>query len=75
VATSFKSNFYSQSQLQVYGWRALCIEFLCGVVAIVWYVLALAELTVFRGLTRLEKLAAHQPENGRGIATPAIEKD
>lgn len=75
MARLFKSNFYSQSQLHVFGWRAFCIEFLCGVVAMVWYALALAEVTVLRGFTRLEKFAVQQPEEGRGITTPEIEKD
>lgn len=52
------SNFYVPSQLHAYGWRAFCVEFLCGTLAVVWYLLSLAEGITLRGLTRLEKLAA-----------------
>jgi hypothetical protein len=55
-----KSTFYGQSQLQAYGWRAFCVESLCGVIAIVWYLFFLAERTTLRMLTRLEKLASHR---------------
>jgi hypothetical protein len=55
---SNNSNLYSPSKLQAYGWRVFCVEFLCGVVALVWYLLSLAERTALGGLTRLEKLAA-----------------
>jgi hypothetical protein len=58
MATSSKSNFYSQSNLAVYGWREFCVEFLYGMVTVTWYLLFLAEKTTFRGLTRLEMFAA-----------------
>lgn len=57
MATLSKSNLYSQSNLQAYGWREFCAEFLYGMVAITWYLLFLAEKTTLTGLTRLEKLA------------------
>jgi hypothetical protein len=54
---SNKPNSYSRSQLQAYGWRSFCVEFLCGTVAVMWYLLSLAERTALKGLTQLEKLA------------------
>ena len=56
VGKSSKSNFHSQSQLQAYGWRAFFVEFLCGMVAIAWYLLFLAERAMLRGLTQLEEM-------------------
>ena len=55
---SSKSHFHSQSELQAYGWRTFCVELMCGMVAIAWYLLSLAEKTTLRGLTRLEQFAA-----------------
>ena len=46
------------SQLQAYGWRAFCVEFLCGAFALTWYLLSVAERNTLRGLTQLEKLAS-----------------
>lgn len=48
----------SQSRLQEYGWRTFCFEFLYGIVVIMWYLLALAEMAIFKVLTRLGKSAA-----------------
>ena len=67
VGKSSKSNFYSQSQLQAYGWRACFVEFLCGMVAIAWYLLFLAERAMLRGLTQLEEIAAARPDHVSGI--------
>jgi hypothetical protein len=53
---SNESNTYSRSQVQAYGWRAFLLEFLCGMIAITWYLLFLAERIILRWLTRLEKL-------------------
>jgi hypothetical protein len=66
VVTSSQSHFPSHTQLQAYGWRAFCIEFLCGIVAITWYLLFLAEKTTLRGLTRLERFASPPPEDLSG---------
>lgn len=63
MSLPYESNIYSQSQLRAYGWRAFCVEFLCGIVAIAWYLLALAETITLRGLTRLEKAADPHHEN------------
>ena len=49
---------HSQSKPPTYGWGVICVELLCGIVAIVWYVIAFAERTTLRTLTRLEKFAA-----------------
>ena len=58
-----KTNPYSHSERQEYGWRAFCFELLCGMAAIVWYVLFLAERTTLRALTWLEEIAASRPNN------------
>jgi hypothetical protein len=39
---SNQSNFISRSQLQAYRWRAFCVEFLYGTLAIAWHLLSLA---------------------------------
>jgi hypothetical protein len=52
------SNLYSQSQLQAYGWRAFCIEYLCGIAAIAWYAVFLVDRVTLAVLTRLEGLAS-----------------
>lgn len=69
MALSSKANLYSRSRLQEYGWRVFVAEFLCGLVAIPWYLLFLAERTALRGLTRLEKCAAFRPDNLASIGT------
>jgi hypothetical protein len=58
AVASNNSNLCSPSKLQAHGWRVFCVEFLCGVVALVWYLLSLAERIALGGLTRLERLAA-----------------
>jgi hypothetical protein len=58
MATASKSNPYSRSQLEAYGWRAFWFEFLSGIVTVTWYLLFLAETTTLKGLTRLDKFAA-----------------
>jgi hypothetical protein len=57
VISSNRSGRFPQSQTQTYEWRTFLLEFLYGILTIVWLFLALAEITVFKGLTRLEKLA------------------
>lgn len=77
MATSSKSNFYSRSQLQADGWRTFFVEFLCGMVAIAWFLLLLAERTTLRGLARLEKFAAPPPKalSGNGGASNVLSQD
>jgi hypothetical protein len=48
---------FPQSQTQAYGWRTFLLEFLYGLLAIVWYLLLLAESSVRRGLTWLARLS------------------
>lgn len=55
---SNQSSFYLGSQMQACGWRAFCIEFICGSLAVLWYLLYLAEGITLRRLSQLEKLAA-----------------
>jgi hypothetical protein len=50
------SSSFPQSQTQAYGWRRFLLEFLYGLLAIVWYLLLLAEGSVRRGLTWLARL-------------------
>lgn len=57
MGDSSKSNFYAKSKLQVSGWSTILVEFLCGMVVVIWYFLFLAERITLRALTRLEKLA------------------
>jgi hypothetical protein len=63
MTISSKTTVCSQSQLQAYGWQTFCIEFLCGLVLIFWYLLAIVERATLRGLGRLEKLAAPPPHD------------
>jgi hypothetical protein len=58
VATLSNPTLYNDSRLQAYGWCTFCIELLCGVVLMLWYVLYLAETMTLQGVTRLEKFAA-----------------
>ena len=63
---SDRPDSYSRSQLQTYGWRAFCVEFLCGTLVVAWYLLSLAERTTLRGLTQLEKFAAPSSDDLSG---------
>jgi hypothetical protein len=45
-----------QSRTQTYDWRTFFLECLYGLLAVAWSLLALAEMLMFKGLTRLEKL-------------------
>ena len=49
-----------------------CVEFLCGLVLIMWYLLALAERATLRGLGRLEKLAAPPPHDVSGGSVSSV---
>lgn len=62
MGDSSKSNFYAQSQLQGYGWRAILVEFLYGMVVIAWNLLCFAERITLKGLSRLEKVAPHNDD-------------
>ena len=44
---------FPQSQTQTYDWRTFFLEFLYGLFLVAWYLLALAEMSMFRGLTWL----------------------
>jgi hypothetical protein len=72
-----ESNTYSRSQVQAYGWRAFFLEFLCGMIAIAWYVIFLAERTMLRWLARLEKPAAPRSDDlpGNGGAQNVLSHD
>lgn len=63
MATLSNPTLYSDSRLHAYGWRTFCIELLCGVVLILWYVLYLAETITLQGVTRLEKFATSPPSD------------
>ena len=54
---SNRPNSYSRSQLQAYRWRTFCVDCLCGMLVVVWYLLSVAERTTLRGLTQLDKVA------------------
>ena len=66
MAASSQSDFSLQPNLQSYGWQAFSVEFLCGIVVIMWYLLYLAEKTTLRGLNRLETSATSLPDNPSG---------
>jgi hypothetical protein len=60
VLPSNESGFQVQSRLAPYGWRAFLIEFLCGLLYVMWFMLMLAESTALKGIKRLENLAVPQ---------------
>ena len=71
VIPSNRSGSFPQSQAQTYDWRTFLLEFLYGVLTIAWLLLALLEMSVLKGLTRLEKLArssSDDPGNNSGGA-------
>jgi hypothetical protein len=55
---SHSLNSPSQSQTAASEWRVFLVDFLCGLVAVLWYILYLAEKVAYQGLARLERLAA-----------------
>lgn len=65
---SNKFNSHSRYQLQSFGWRAFCVEFLSGTLAVMWYLLSLAERSTLCGLTRLEKLAVPPSDDLAGYS-------
>ena len=56
VMPSNRSSSPPLPRTRAYGWRTFFLEFLYGLLAISWYLFALPEMFLFRGLTRLEKL-------------------
>jgi hypothetical protein len=66
MAASSQSDFSLQPNLQSYGWQAFCVEFLCGIIVVMWYLLYLAEKTTLRGLNRLETFATSRPDSPSG---------
>jgi hypothetical protein len=58
VMPSNGSSSSPQPQKQTYDWRTFLLEYLYGLLAIVWYLFALPEMFLLRGLTRLGKLVA-----------------
>jgi hypothetical protein len=63
VPISSESNYYSQSQPQVYGWYTFCSEVLYGIVVVMWYLFALAEMAALKVLTKLEKSIVPPPDD------------
>ena len=55
---SNRSSRFPQSRAQTYDWRTFFLEFLYGLLAIAWYILALAEMSMLRRLTWLGKFVA-----------------
>jgi hypothetical protein len=60
---SNRSSISPLPQTQTYGWRTFSLEFLYGLLAIAWYLFALAEMSIFKGLTRLGNLVAPAPKD------------
>ena len=49
------STHFPRSQRQTYDWRTFCMESLYGLLTIAWYLLALVEMFMLKGLTQLGK--------------------
>jgi hypothetical protein len=78
IIPSNRSGSFPQSQTQTYEWRTFLLEFLYGLLTIVWLFLALAEISAFKGLTRLEKLAlslSDEPSENSGRSAPFDESE
>lgn len=58
VMPSNRSSISLLPQTHTYRWRTFFLEFLYGLLAISWYLFALPEMFLLRGLTRLGKLVA-----------------
>src|ERR1700677_1462750 len=71
MAWSSKSNYYSQSQPQVYGWYTFCCELLYGIVVVTWYLLAFAERADLKVLTKLEKTIVPPLDDLPGYRDPS----
>jgi hypothetical protein len=79
VIPSNRFGSFSQSQTQTYEWRTFLVEFFYGLLTIVWLLLALPEMAVLKGLTRLEKLALSSCDdpsmNSGGRSEPCDESE
>jgi hypothetical protein len=53
VIPSNGSSRYPLSRTQKYDWRTIVLEFLHGLLTVAWYVVALVEMSMLIGLTRL----------------------
>jgi len=49
---------YPLSRTQKYDWRTFVLEFLHGLLTVAWYVVALVEMSMLIGLTRLGEAVA-----------------
>jgi hypothetical protein len=58
VIPSNGSGRYPLSQTQKYGWRTFVLEFLHGLLTVAWYVVALVEMSMLIGVTRLGEAVA-----------------
>jgi len=58
VMPSNRSSISLLPQTQTYCWRTFFLEFLYGLLAIAWYLLALVEMSMLKGLTGLGNLVA-----------------
>ena len=63
MTNKLNCSFDRRSQLQDYGWNTFCVEFLCGIVTIVWYLLALAERNTLRMVTHLQSFGRPSSRN------------
>ena len=63
VIPSNGSGRYPLSQTQKYGWRTFVLEFLHGLLTVAWYVVALVEMSMLKGLTGLGNLVAPSSED------------
>lgn len=79
VIPSNRSGSFPQPQTQTYEWRTFLLEFLYGLLTIVWLLLALPEMSVLKGLTWLEKLARSSSDdpgkNSGGRSVPSDESE
>jgi hypothetical protein len=79
VIPSNRSGSFPQLQTQTYEWRTFLLEFLYGLLTIVWLLLALPEMSVLKGLTRLERLVRSSFDdpgrNSGGRSVPSDESE
>ena len=58
VIPSNGSSHYRHSRTPKYNWRIFVLEFLHGILTVAWYVVALVEMSMLIGLTRLGEAVA-----------------
>ena len=58
VMPSNRSSSPPLPRTRAYGWRTFFLEFLYGLLAIAWYLFALVEMSMLKGLTGLGNLVA-----------------